>query len=134
VGDDFVKTELLLELAELWDVSEPEPEHAERIYQQLVRFERDNPEIVLKASRALERLHLATDDHGALAQDLRRQIQFEEDEAKRAELFPRLADLLESTLHDPDGAIEIHRERLELDPTDADALSCLERLYEQRGN
>ena len=133
IGDDFVKTELLLELAELWDVSEPEPEHAERIYQQLVRFERDNPEIVLKASRALERLHLAAEDHVGLARDLRRQIQVEEDEARRDELFPRLADLLETTLHDPDGAIEVHRERFELDPANADALSSLERLYEQRG-
>ena len=133
VGDDFVKTELLLEVAELWDVSEPEPEHAERIYQQLVRFERGNPEIVLKASRALERLHLAAGDHGPLAQDLRRQIQFEEDEARRDELFARLAELLETTLHDPESAIEVHQERLELDPADAGALSSLERLYEQRG-
>ncbi len=133
VGDDFVKTELLLELAELWDVSEPEPEHAERIYQQLVRFERDNPEIVLRASRALERLHRAAGDHGPLAQDLRRQIQFEEDEARRDDLLSKLADLLENTLHDPESAIEVHRERLELDPADADALSSLERLYEQRG-
>ncbi len=133
LGDDFVKTELLLELAELWDVSEPEPEHAERIYQQLVRFERDNPEIVLRASLALERLHRVAGDHGALAQDLRRQIQFEEDQARRDEIFPRLADLLESALHDPDAAIEVHREHLELDPTHADALSALERLYEQRG-
>ncbi|RLB47206.1 MAG: hypothetical protein DRH23_11130, partial [Deltaproteobacteria bacterium] len=133
LGDDFVKTELLLELAELWDVSEPEPAHAERIYQQLVRFERDNPEIVLKASRALERLHAAANDHGALAQDLQRQIQFEDDEARRDELFVRLADLLENTLHDPDAAIEVHQQRLELEPSDADALSSLERLYEQRG-
>ena len=133
VGDDFVKTELLLELAELWDVSEPEPEHAERIYQQLVRFERDNPEIVLRASRALERLHLAAGDHGPLAQDLRRQIQFEDDETRRDELLSRLADLLETTLHDPESAIEVHQERLELDPADADALSSLERLYEQLG-
>jgi len=134
VGDDFVKTELLLELAELWDVSEPEPEHAERIYQQLVRFERDNPEIVLRASRALERLHLAAGDHGPLAQDLRRQIQFEEDDARRDELLSRLADLLETTLHDPESAIEVHQERLDLDPAHADALSSLERLYEQRGS
>jgi golgin subfamily B member 1 len=133
VGDEFVKTELLLELAELWDVSEPEPERAERIYQQLIRFERDNAEIVLKASRALERIHLAAGDYPALTQDLRRQLQFEEDEARRAELFPRLAELLETSLNDPDGAIEIHRERLDLDPTHADALSSLARLYEQRG-
>jgi tetratricopeptide (TPR) repeat protein len=133
LADDFVKTEVLLELAELWDVSEPEPEHAERIYQQLVRFERDNPEIVLKASRALERLHGAANDHGALAKDFRRQLKFEEDETRREELFANLADLLENTLHDPDSAIELHQERLELDPSDADALSSLERLYEQRG-
>ncbi len=133
VGDDFVKTELLLELGELWDVSEPEPENAERIYQQLIRFEHDNPEIVLKASRALERIHAAGEAYGPLAQDLRRQIQYEDDEARRDELHARLAELLEDTLHDPDAAIEVHRERLERDPADADALAALERLYERRG-
>jgi len=133
LSDDFAKTEILLELAELWDVSEPEPERAERAYQQLIRFERDNPEIVLRASKALERLHRASEDHSALAQDLRRQIQFEEDEERRSEIFPVLAELFENTLHDPDAAIEVQRERLELDPTQTDALESLQRLYEQRG-
>ncbi len=132
VGEHFVKTELLLELAELWDVSEPTPEHAERIYQQLLRVEHDNPEIVLKASRALERLHLAAEDYSALAQDFRRQIQFEDDATRREKLFARLADLLENELQDSDAAIEIHRERLEQDSTNPDALASLERLYEQR--
>jgi tetratricopeptide (TPR) repeat protein len=133
VDDDFLKTEILLELAELWDVCEPEPERAEKAYQQLVRFERDNPDIVLKASRALERLHRGAEDYGSLAKDLRRQIQFEEDESRRDELLSTLGELLEHTLHDPDSAIDVHRERLERDPTDADALGALERLYEQRG-
>ncbi len=132
VGDEFIKTELLLELAELWDVSEPEPDEAERIYQQLIRLERDNPEIVLKASRALERIHTGSGDHPALARDLRRQLQFEEDETRRAELFPRLADLFETTLHDADAAIEVHEERLENDPAQTDALLALERLYESQ--
>jgi tetratricopeptide (TPR) repeat protein len=133
LGDDFLKTEILLELAELWDVSEPEPGRAEKAYQQLIRFERDNPELVLKASRALERLHRASEDYGSLTKDLRRQIQFEEDEGRRDELLADLAELLESTLQDPDSAIDVHRERLERDPSDADALEALERLYEQRG-
>ena len=132
VSDDFVKTEILLELAELWDVSELEPERAERAYQQLIRFERENPDIVLKASRALERLHRASGDHAALAQDLRRQIQFEEDDERRNTLFPELADLFENTLHDPEAAIEVHRERIEIDPMQPDALESLQRLYEQR--
>ncbi|MGD8823348.1 MAG: tetratricopeptide repeat protein [Myxococcales bacterium] len=133
VGDDFVRTEVLLELAELWDVSAPDPERAERAYQQLIRFERDNPDIVLKASRALERLHRAGGRHGDLAQDLRRQIRFEEDESRRDELFPMLAELLETELGDPEAAIEVHEQRLELDPTQTEALSALERLYEQQG-
>ncbi len=133
LGDDFAKTEILLELAELWDVSEPDRDRAERTYQQLVRFERDNPEIVLKASRALERLHRSSEDYEALARDLRRQLQFEESEARRIELYSVLADLLENTLQDPDGAIEVHRERIERDPNDREALDALERLYEQRG-
>jgi len=133
VSDDFAKTEILLELAELWDVSEPAPERAERAYQQLIRFERDNPEIVLKVSRALERLHRASDDYAALAQDLRRQIQFEEDEERRKGLFPVLADLFENELRDPDAAIEVQRERLELDSVNPEALEALERLYQQRG-
>jgi tetratricopeptide (TPR) repeat protein len=133
LGDDFVRTEILLELAELWDVSAPDPQRAERAYQQLIRVERDNPEIVLKASRALERLHRAAGRHAELAQDLRRQIRFEEDEARRDELYPMLAELLEATLDDPDAAIEVHQERLELDTTNLEVLSALERLYEQRG-
>ncbi len=133
VGDDFARTEILLELAELWDVSQPDPERAERAYQQLIRFERDNPEIVLKASRALERLHRASGRHDELAQDLRRQIRFEEDELRRNELFPALAELLENILDDPDAAIEVHQERLEIDATNVEALCALSRLYEQRG-
>ena len=133
IGDDFIKTELLLELAELWDASEPEPEQAERVYQQLIEFEDDNPEIVLKASHALERIHTLSENHAALAQDLRRQLQFEEDQTRRDELFPRLADLLESALDDPAAAIEVHQERLENDPAQADALMALERLYEAQG-
>ncbi len=132
VSEDFVKVELLLELAELWDVSEPEPEQAERTYRQLIEMERDNPEIVLKASRALERLHAASEDHAALAQDLRLQLQFEEEPARRDELYPKLAELLETSLDDPDAAISVHQARLENDPTQADALTALERLYEQQ--
>ncbi len=130
--DDYVKTELCLELAELWDEAEPEPEHAERAYRELLQQEPDSPDIVLKASRALERIHRASDAHEALAEDLRRQLRFEEDPGRRDELFPQLADLLEGSLQDPDGATEVHQQRLELDPTNEEVLAALERLYEQR--
>ena len=132
VADEYVKTELCLELAELWEEAESEPEQVERAYRQLLRQEPDNPDIVLKASRALERIHHASGAHQALAEDLRRQLRFEEAPGRREELFAQLAALLEGPLQDPDGAIDVHRDRLELDPTNEEVLAALERLYEQR--
>ncbi len=134
VTDEYVKTELCLELAELWEEAESEPERVERAYRQLLRQEPDNPDIVLKVSRALERIHRASGDQQALAEDLRLQLRFEESPAQREELSAQLADLLEGPLHDPDAAIEVHRERLDLDPTNEDILEALERLYEQRAH
>ncbi len=132
VADEYIKTELCLELAELWEEAESEPERVERAYRQLLRQEPDNPDIVLKASRALERIHRASGAHQALAEDLRRQLGFEEAPDRREELFAELAALLEGSLQDPDGAIDIDRQRLELDPTNEEVLAALERLYEQR--
>ncbi len=46
-------------------------------------------------------------------------------------MLVRLADLLEDTLGDVEAAIVAHRERLDIDPSDVDALRALERLYEK---
>lgn len=132
VTDDYVKTEICLELAELWGEAEPEPERAEKAYQRLLEQEPDSPDIVLTASRALEHLHRASEAHEALAEDLRRQLRFEEDPGRLDELFPQLADLLQGPLQDPDGAIEVHQKRLELNPANKEVLGALEELYEQR--
>ncbi len=129
--DDYVKTELLLELAEIWDAQEPDPARAERAYQQLRAFEPDNAEIVLTASRALERLHIAAGDHAALAQDLRCQIRFEEEGAVRAALLRRLAVLLDEQLGDSDGAIDAQLQRLEIDPSAEEVLVALQDLYQR---
>ncbi len=59
------------------------------------------------------------------------EIRFEEDGEVRGRLLVRLADLLEETLEDVPGAVASHRQRLDLDPTDLDAMSALERLYER---
>jgi tetratricopeptide (TPR) repeat protein len=125
--------ELLLELATLWDDQVGDVGQAEAAYARLIEVDGDNPDTVLAASRALERIHLMAGDHAALAEDLRRQVKFEDDYGVRRELLVRLADLLEETLDDRDGAIAAHRERLDLDPADIDALRALERLYERAG-
>ncbi len=131
--DAYVKSELCLELAELWGEAEPDSPAAERAYTRLLEQDADNPDIVLKASRALERIHRVRGDDQALADDLRRQLRFEEDPTRRDELFPQLATLLEVALGEPDSAIEVHEQRRELDPADREVLAELERLYAARG-
>jgi golgin subfamily B member 1 len=132
-GSTYLQGELLFELARLWDEQERDVDNAERAYTRLIQVEPDNPDVLLPASRALERIHVEKGDQPALAEDLRRQIRFEDDQERKGSLLVRLADLLEDALEDVPGAIEAHQTRLEIDPANVDAMRSLERLHEQRG-
>jgi tetratricopeptide (TPR) repeat protein len=133
VDSPSLQAELLLEVATLWDDKLDDPERAEAAYARLVDVAADDPDMVLRASRALERIHLARGDHAKLAVDLRRQAKLETEPSARKLLLVRLGELLETALDDAEGAIAVHNERLQLDPTDAEALAALERLYERLG-
>lgn len=126
-----LKSEILLELAKLWDDAVNDVEQAEAAYQRLIAVAPDNQDVVLEASRALERIHLGQGDHAALAQDLSRQVELEDDMDAQRRLLIRLADLREEILDDVPGAISAHRLRIENDPGDVDAMTALERLLEQ---
>lgn len=128
-----LQAELYLELAKLWDEREDDPARAEGAYDRLITVAGDDPELVLTASRALERIHLGRGDHAKLAEDLRRQVRFENDQETRKRLLTRLGELFETILGDTDAAIAAHRERLDADPADVDAMRALERLFEQKG-
>lgn len=130
-GDGALVCELLLELAQVWDEAVGEPGPAEAAYRRLIAAGPDEPELLLEAARALERIHLAKGDHAALGEDLALQVRLETDPDTRGRLLVRLADLREELLGDVPGAIAAHRERLEIDPGDLDAMSALERLLEQ---
>lgn len=127
----YTRTEILTEIAQLWDESVGDVAKAKVAYTRLIDSDPENPDVVLPASRALERLNLATGDQPALAADLRRQITYESDAQARAALLVRLADLLELALDDIPGAIQAHKERLEIDDADVGALVSLQRLYER---
>ena len=131
-GKSHLESELLLELARLYDEEIQDTERAEKAYERLLEVDADNPDAVLPAARALERIHLMRGNHPKLARDYRLQIATEFDAERRGELLIRLAMLLEEELDDVEGAIQAHRERLDIDPTDADALRSLERLYERQ--
>ena len=132
-GNGHLESELLLEIARLYDDEIQDTERAERAYERLLEVDADNPDVVLPAARALERIHLVKGNHPKLARDYRLQIKTEFDAERRGELLVRLATLLEEELEDVSGAIAAHRERLDIDPTSRDALRSLERLYEREG-
>ncbi|MFK7988880.1 MAG: hypothetical protein AB8I08_22870, partial [Sandaracinaceae bacterium] len=127
-----LESELLLELAVLWDERVGDVDHAEEAYKRLIEVDSDNPDTVLQASRALERIHLGKGDHAALAGDLRRQVDLESDFEAQRSILVRLADLQEEMLGDIPGAIATHRQRLDIEPDDLDAMRALERLYESQ--
>ncbi|MFO0695524.1 MAG: tetratricopeptide repeat protein [Polyangiales bacterium] len=127
----YLKAELLGEIAALFVNDERDLDSAESAFQRLIAVDPENAEVVLDASRALERIHLERGNHAALVEDLRRQVRFESSDDVRKALLVRLGDLLELSLEDVPAAIAAHNERLELDPSDLSALSALERLYQQ---
>ena len=131
--DSFTKTKLLAELADLWDVQVGDRDRAIDAYTRLIASDDDNAEVVLGAARALERLHTMAEDYPALADDLRRQVDFEPDLDAKKSLLARLAELGEDQLKSVDRAVAAWAERLSLDPTDLTAMLALERLYEAEG-
>jgi golgin subfamily B member 1 len=125
-----VQIDLLTELGELLLDHMQDRAGAERCYVRLIELAQGRDEVVLKAARALERIHVQSGDHAALAVDLSRQVDLEFDAEQQEQLLFRLAELYERKLFDNKSAIDTQRKRLELDPNRVDALRGLERLYE----
>ncbi|HEX4354707.1 MAG TPA: tetratricopeptide repeat protein, partial [Polyangiales bacterium] len=130
VSDEDTLIEVLSELGQLQLDYLQDRSAAERCYLRLVELAKDRDDVVLNASRALERIHSQNGDHAALAIDLSRQADLELDPHAREQLLFRLAELYERKLENPAAAIEAQRKRLELDENRSDALRALERLYD----
>ncbi|MEM6954549.1 MAG: tetratricopeptide repeat protein, partial [Myxococcota bacterium] len=125
----YVQAELLLEIGAAYD-DMGNDEKARETYERLIATDGENPDSVLPAAKALQRLHLASGNEQALAEAYRLQIRFGMDPEERGRHLRSLGELLERA-GDTNGAIDAHRQRLDLDPGDDDALVSLERLYTQ---
>ncbi|MBX7197103.1 MAG: hypothetical protein K1X94_33955, partial [Sandaracinaceae bacterium] len=123
--------EIVSELASLWDDEAQDPARAEPWLERAYELQADDLEARQRTAQALERIHVAAGASDKLAVDLRRQVDHENDPTAKGMLLVRLADLQEEKLGDREAAIATHRERVELDPTNVDALRALERLYTQ---
>src|SRR6185503_6614722 len=57
-------------------------------------------------------------------------IQASLDDARRIELYARMAEIYETRLGDVARAVDCHRAALDIDPVHADSLAELDRLYQ----
>jgi tetratricopeptide (TPR) repeat protein len=123
--------EILMEVARICEDLLEDEARAEKVYQRVIEIDRNDPQLVIPAAQALGRIHASKGRHDALAEDLGIEVKLEADIEKRRELYERIGGLYETVLEDNDKAIGAWRSRLADEPTDATALSALERLYER---
>jgi tetratricopeptide (TPR) repeat protein len=124
------RAEILMDVAYIYAGSLHDPSRAEATYRLVLQIAPDDASIALPACRALERIY-GTGDPRQLCELLRVEVRLEDDATTRREIRGRLGELCETVLDDPRGAIEAWKARLDEDPTDLDALSALDRLYER---
>ncbi len=125
------RAEILMDVARLYENQLGDVGRADAVYRQVLQLAPDDASITLPACRALERIYTAAGDSRKLCDILRVQVTLEDDAAARREIRGRVADLCETVLDEPRGAVDAWKARLEDDPSDAQALSALDRLYER---
>ncbi len=124
------RAEILMDVARLCENDLDDSARAEAVYRQVLQLAPDDASIALPACRALERIY-SRGDSQQLRDVLRIEVRLEDSSDSRRELLGRLGELCETVLDDPRGAIDAWRVRLDDDPSDAQALSALDRLYER---
>jgi len=96
----------------------------------LFRWESDDAGV----AEALENLYRRLERHEPLVDILEKRAKFADSEGRAVDLFKEAAVLCDQTLDYPARATGLYREILEVDPSDEEAVSALEMLYEDREN
>ncbi len=123
------KVEVLLSLAETFEVQLSDAGQATASYEQALRCD----ERCLPAVDALERLHRRAQAWDRLAEILGKKSQIVSDVDLAVKLRLQVGELWESRLGDNERAVEAYREVLTVDPQNLQALKALEQLYLKAG-
>ena len=127
------RAEILADVAKLYETM-GDNARAEIVYKRVLELDPEDASLALPAARALERVYTLAGKNRELADVFRIQVKLEENVDERRKILGRLGELCETTLGEPDRAIEAWKLRLEDDPGDEEALAALDRLYERVGN
>ncbi len=131
--DSIRHKQLLAELARLYQQELGDRERAVSVYENLLNQYGDDPGVAHAAAVALCQLYADLGRWQALVDCLHRRAEWTDSSHERIELFSLCARLYEDRLEAPEQAIGDWQRVLELDPTYLEALSALERLYDQAG-
>lgn len=124
---DAERVDPLLELADLQESKFLKREEAAQHFERVLRIQPGHA----NALKGLERCYHALRDWPRLAHILVMRAEAVVDKKTKADLLERAAEVLESKLGDPAGAIEIYRNILVVEPKHRRALNDLARLYER---
>ncbi|MFW6067333.1 MAG: tetratricopeptide repeat protein [Myxococcota bacterium] len=125
VGDPPLSRMLWLKAANMHDVQLGDVDGAVGAYKQILEQDPGDLEVLA----ALEALYRRTERWRDLTGVLRRRAELATDPAEKEELLAQTAAIYDQFLEEPQEAIRIHKEILEIDPTSQRALSALDDLY-----
>ncbi|MFO0693530.1 MAG: hypothetical protein U0230_08245 [Polyangiales bacterium] len=125
--DPIEQEDLLAQMAGIHDAQLGEPHEAIRVFKEILEIDPASQ----RALTALDELFARQAMWSDLADNVDRQLTLAQDPDVQIGLMNRLADLRETKMSAPEAAIEIYRQVLERDASNAPALAALERLLNE---
>jgi tetratricopeptide (TPR) repeat protein len=127
------RAEILTDVAKIFEASGA-PDRALSVWREILALDPEDVPLALPAAQALERLYEAAGKTKELCEVLALQVKLEDNGDTRRALLGRLGTLAETGLGDTEQAVLAWKQRADDDPSDAEALVALDRLYERAGN
>jgi len=124
------RIDALLEIAELQETKFLKREAAAELLERVLQIEPSHP----SALKGLERCYHALRDWAKLARILAVRSEHTFDKKSKVQLLELAAEVHESKLGDPAGAVEVYTNLLVVEPKHRRALGDLARLYEKLGD
>lgn len=126
-GDPTLARTLWIKAAQIHDAQRADVDRAVAAYQKVLEQDPGDAEVL----DALDELYRRTERWRDLLGVMRRKAELADDPALQEELLAQTASVHEELLEEPEAAIRVYDEILELDPTSQRALVSLDRLYER---